>query len=184
MSRSIAYVSRRKRRFVHVNAAYERAEPVGALSTVVLAAHSDTLRVGDTRLDGTEVTDADDDGAPVPRPHAGEPVFVRYPAQSPAIYMGRSLPVLCVSDSKDAVYVGVMHHRQCKQYYRKARTLLVQVRGKVTMHVELNDKGVWEVPVYLNNDGEPWDFGPTTHANGGRWLLPPGRVTRSRQPAS
>ena len=197
MSRRVAYFTGRRRRFVDANAAYRRAPASGALSTAVVAKPSPTLRVGDTAvIDGATtagVVDVDEDAitldtgdvykrselSALAAPDAGCPVFVRYPETSPAVWMGRNLPVICRSETPGAVYVGVMHTRQCKQHYRNASTLLVQVLGQVTMQLVYSD-GEWVAPSYMYNDTKVWNFGQTTHPSGGVRLDPPGRVNRRR----
>jgi hypothetical protein len=192
----IAYTrGSRKRRFVDANAQYRNAAPSGALSTAVVATPSKELRVGDTgvRPNGEcgEVESVDDgtitfvgskgthsaaDVTPVRPPEAGCPVFVRYPSVSPAVWMGRDLPVLCRGRTEGARYVGVMHTRQCRQCYRNSVTYLVQVLGAVTMRLEYRG-AEWKVPEYVRSNGTRWVFGAETHPSGGVWLAPPGRVS-------
>ena len=197
MSTELRYTNGRKRTFVDANPGYRLAPPSGALSTVVVAAPSTALRVGDTAIlpDGSSDGVAEMDGDVVTMefgetrdrgeleglgpPDAGSAVFVRYPSISPAVWMGRNLPVICRSDTPGAVYVGVMHSRQCTQYYRNARTLLVQVLGQVTLQLTYKG-GEWVPPVYKHASGATWKIGEISHPSGGIRLHPPGRVNWQR----
>jgi len=65
------------------------------------------------------------------------------------------------------VYAGIKHTKQCRQYYRNSKTLMVQVRGTVTLHDKFTEATYPE-----------WKFGHvlTTPNPPTMWLLPPGRV--------